>query len=185
VDRPQAGPFFRLGGCGTVGYLRHSGLRTISGGIKWGGRRWLPLGRHERLLGYHRMRKSLVFSRSPSFFNLLNIGLLLCFPQGFTNHHPPPYRPNDRVTFVEKMQTGVLRLALGLCRGQGPIRIGRNGAQPLYRRLPAFSRTDERCRPDARSRGLRGFHSAMPGKDLDLRGLPAGAPCGPVALALQ
>jgi hypothetical protein len=55
------------------GYRRHSGLRTIRGGIIWGGRRWLAAPAQQRLLGYHRRKKSLVFRRKPSFFILPNM----------------------------------------------------------------------------------------------------------------
>jgi hypothetical protein len=54
-------------------YLRHSGLRTIRGGIIWGGRRWLAVLAQHRLLGYHRRKKSFVLRRKPSFFILPNM----------------------------------------------------------------------------------------------------------------
>jgi hypothetical protein len=58
------------------GYRRHSGLRTISGGINCGGRRRLPTLIQHRLLGYQRRIKSFVFRRKPSFFRLVNMSLL-------------------------------------------------------------------------------------------------------------
>jgi hypothetical protein len=57
-------------------YRRHSGLRTISGGINCGGRRWFPRLREQRLLGYQRRIKSFVFRSKPSFFRLVNMSLL-------------------------------------------------------------------------------------------------------------
>ena len=54
-------------------HLRHSGLRTIRGGISCGGRRRFPTVILQRLLGYQRRKKSFVFRRKPSFFGLLNM----------------------------------------------------------------------------------------------------------------
>lgn len=54
-------------------HLRHSGLRTIKGGICWGLPLRLPLLTQLLLLGYQRMLSSLIFKGSLVFSNLLNI----------------------------------------------------------------------------------------------------------------
>lgn len=71
-------------------YRRHSGLRTISGGICCGGRLRLPIRMQLRPLGYQRSVKSLVFRRNPSFRSLLNISIFRRPWHIVADRHPPP-----------------------------------------------------------------------------------------------
>lgn len=68
-------------------YRRHSGLRTIRGGICSGGRLRLATLRQLRLLGYQRIVSSLAFWRKLSFVSLPNMGLL---PSPSKNHKLSP-----------------------------------------------------------------------------------------------
>lgn len=106
-------------------YRRHSGLRTMRGGICWGRRLRSPIRWQLRLLGYQRIVKSFALRRNLSLVSQSNIRLYTHRHGIVMDGHPPPYRPIQGRTFARSGQSVALDGCLTWRHSQGAIKPSR------------------------------------------------------------